>query len=404
MPLVIQTNNAAITAQKNINTNNMHMNQALNRLSSGFRVNSAADDAAGFAIASKMDAQSARLKAASLNASQAQAMVKMADAGVNEIQNMLVRIQSLATQAASANNAGERAKLDAERIKLETQIDKIANSTNYNGINLLNGLDASSPAKAAVTASNGTGNYTAGTSTSITAVTMTANPNYVNDTYTFDMGTNGLTVTIKDSAGATQATATLTKGQANVVTLNNGTKLSITVANTADTTHTGAGTGGTFTVTGATAAHAAVAAGQSPYAAALSFQVGADNTADNQVTVDLRNSYTTTSLYAAYTGTATTDLLTQTNAQNYIDKAKAALDKLVTQRADLGATQNQLSYVQANLATSIEQTTASVSNIRDADIAAEMANFTKSQILVQAGTAMLAQANQVQQNVLRLFR
>jgi flagellin len=134
------------------------------------------------------------------------------------------------------------------------------------------------------------------------------------------------------------------------------------------------------------------------------FQVGADNTADNRVTVDLSNSYTTTSLYGAYTGTATTGLTTQADAQNYIDKAKAALDKLVTQRADLGATQNQLSYVQANLATSIEQTTASVSNIRDADIAAEMANFTKSQILVQAGTAMLAQANQVQQNVLRLFR
>lgn len=227
---------------------------------------------------------------------------------------------------------------------------------------------------------------------------MTANPNGVNDTYTFDMAADGVTVTIKDAAGTTQFTGALTLNGANAVTLANGTQLSITTAATADTANTGAGAGGSFAVTGA------VAPGQSAYASPLSFQVGADNTVDNQVTVDLRNSYTTTSLYGAYTGTATTDLLTQANAQNYIDKAKAALDKLVTQRADLGATQNQLSYVQANLATSIEQTTASVSNIRDADIAAEMANFTKSQILVQAGTAMLAQANQVQQNVLRLFR
>ena len=373
MPLVIQTNNAAITAQKNINTNNMHMNQALNRLSSGFRVNSAADDAAGFAIASKMDAQSARLKAASLNASQAQAMVKMADAGVNEIQNMLVRIQSLATQAASANNAGERSKLDAERIKLETQINKIANSTKYNGIALLNG-------SAGATATFGT---------AITGATVKANgatPGTYNLTY--GPGTNaGTTKFTLTSGGVSQVidnVSTPTTGTTDVSFSNFGVTITL------DTTYTAPTAATTNTVT--------VAGGSS------SFQVGADNTADNRVTVNLSNSYTTTSLYGAYTGTATTDLLTQTNAQNYIDKAKAALDKLVTQRADLGATQNQLSYVQANLATSIEQTTASVSNIRDADIAAEMANFTKSQILVQAGTAMLAQANQVQQNVLRLFR
>ncbi|PJA34365.1 MAG: flagellar protein, partial [Zetaproteobacteria bacterium CG_4_9_14_3_um_filter_53_7] len=144
MALTVQTNNAAMTALKNLNTNSANMNDSLNRLSSGFRINNAADDASGFAVSSKLDAQSSRLKAASQNATQATAMVKMADAGINEIQNMVSRVQVLATQAASANNAGELTKLDAERVKLEAQIDKIANSTNYNGVNLLNGVDANS--------------------------------------------------------------------------------------------------------------------------------------------------------------------------------------------------------------------------------------------------------------------
>ncbi|RMD67525.1 flagellar protein, partial [Candidatus Parcubacteria bacterium] len=99
MALTIQTNNAAVTALKHLNANTLQMNKALERLSSGFRVNSAADDASGYAIASKLAAQGEGLKAAALNISQAIAMVKMADAGVNEIQNMIVRIKALATQA-----------------------------------------------------------------------------------------------------------------------------------------------------------------------------------------------------------------------------------------------------------------------------------------------------------------
>lgn len=278
MALSVQTNNAAITALKHLNTNSANMNKSLERLSSGFRVNSASDDASGFAVASKLSAQGERLKAASLNASQASAMVKMADAGINEVQNMVVRIQSLATQAASANNSGELAKLDAERIKLETAIDKIASSTNYNGVKLL------------------------------------------------------------DGSGSTSGTT---------------------------------------------------------------FQVGANNVTGDQVSVDLTNAYNTTGLSLSGTTPA---LTTQTGAQAYITKASTALNELITNRADLGATQNQLGYVQANLATSIEQVTASVSNIKDADMAAEMANFTKNQILTQAGTSMLAQANQAAQNVLSLFR
>jgi flagellin len=154
-------------------------------------------------------------------------------------------------------------------------------------------------------------------------------------------------------------------------------------------------------VTVSAASVAGTATGITAYAGALSFQVGADNSIDNQVQVNLANSYTTASLGLGGIGN---DLTTQAGAQAYIDIAKGALDKLVNQRAELGATQNQVAFVQANLATSIEQTTAAVSSIRDADMAQEMADFTKNQILTQASTSMLAQANQAAQNVMTLFR
>jgi len=362
MALTVQTNNAAVTALKYLNANTIEMNKALERLSSGFRVNSAADDASGYAIASKLASQGEALKAAALNISQAIAMVKMADAGVNEIQNMIVRIRALATQAASANNAGELAKLDAERIKLETAIDKIANSTKYNGVALLNNTTVAANT-AGVQAAANLGGLAAGSYT----ITVAAN------------ATAGWDITVTDAAGTTVASAT------GVTTANGVVNLTDAAGNTVVRLKVGTLAAGTATMT--------VANGNSV------FQVGADNNADNQIAVNLNNSYTTVAL-----GLGAGDLLTQANAQAYIDTAKAALDKLIQQRADLGATQNQLAYVKANLATSIEQVTAAVSTIRDADMAAEMANFTKSRILVQAGTAMLAQANQTAQNVLALFR
>ena len=366
MALSVQTNNAAMTALKYLNTNSAAMDKSLERLSSGFRVNNAADDASGYAVSSKLDAQTQRLKAASLNATQAQAMTKMADAGVNEIQNMVVRLETLATQAASANNAGELGKLDAERIKLESAIDKIAGSTKYNGTNLLNGTagsTATGTAVAGISTTVGTNGAAAG------AVTLT----------TLTNAGGGIDITLTNAGGAAQTVNVAVPAAgatADVAFADIGLTLSV------DSNLVTAGSG-TITVTGG---------------ATSNFQVGADNDVNNRVSLDLSNSYTTTGL--ALTG----DLTTQANAQTYIDTAKAALDTLVTQRADLGATQNQISFIQSNLATSIEQTTASVSAIRDADMAAEMAEFTKNQILTQASTSMLAQANQAAQNVMTLFR
>jgi len=397
MALSVQTNTAAITALKNLNTNSMNMNNSLNRLSSGFRINSAADDASGFAVSSKLSAQSGRLKAASQNATQATAMVKMADAGVNEIQNMVNRIQTLATQAASANNAGELSKLDNERLKLESQIDKIANATNYNGVNLLNGIDGNSVGTAATLA--GATLSTAGAS--VVGLVSSGTATFAEGaTLSITQNTSGLITSITSDVALTNATDGSVIGAAgtNLITA----QTAVGAVSVGGMTFTSAAaTSGTpaAALTTTTTATAGTAYGTAAYTAALAFQVGADNNSNNQVTVDLTNKYTTSAL-----GLGSGDLLTQSAAQTYIDTAKTAINTLITQRADLGATQNQLGFVQANLATSIEQTTASVSSIKDADMAAEMANFTKNKILTQAGTSMLAQANQAAQNVLTLFR
>jgi len=282
MALTVQTNLASMAVLRHLGGNNDMMTRALERLSSGFRINSAADDAAGYAISSKLDAEKGRLNAASQNAAQATAMVKMADAAVNEIQSMVSRIQVLATQAASGNNSQDLAKLESERVKLEAQIDKIAHGSNYNGIDLLGGAG----------------------------------------------GTSGASMTI---------------------------------------------------------------------------QVGSANSANDQVALDLTNAYDTSTNGLSLSG-STAVFTSQTASQTYITTATTALSTLTSQRADLGATVNQLSHVSRALSSSIEQLSASVSTIRDANMAQEMSNFTKNQVLVQTGTAMLAQANRTTQSVLALFR
>jgi flagellin len=381
MAVTVQTNMGALTALKNLNTNTANMNKSLERLSSGFRINSAADDAAGYAVSAKLSGERGKLEAASQNALQATAMVKTADAGINEIENMVRRLQVLATQAASANNAGDIAKLDAERATLVSQIDKIANSTKYNGVAVLNGSSGST--------ASGTGSIAA--ATGIEGITLSgATPGTTyNATYTM-AGANfaaGDSIILTNAADATDTqtvvVAALPTGlnAATVDFANLGISLTINAAITANT-----GAAGTVVVS----------AGSSS-----TFQVGAENGGNNQVTADFTNNYTTTGLAI---GTVTADISTAANAQTYLTEVTAALNTLTTNRAALGSTVNQLGYVNANLSTNIEQLSSAISTIKDADMAAEMANFTKSQVLVQAGTAMLAQANQSSQNVLSLFR
>lgn len=385
MAMTVQTNMGALTALKNLNTNNNKMNMALERLSSGFRINSAADDAAGYAVSAKLSGERGKLQAASQNALQATAMVKTADAGVNEIENMVRRLQVLATQAASSNNSGDIAKLDAERATLVSQIDKIANSTKYNGVAVLNGSAGItvSGGTAAATTSNGVSSIQLNGATPSTTYTVS----YV-DQATATTFNAGDSISITDGTTTqTVAVASLPTGQATQNISFGDLGLTLTI-NSSISGKTTAATGST-----ASAGTIITSAGS-----ASTFQVGAENGANNQVSADFTNSYTVSGL--GITG----DVSTAANAQTYLTTVTNALNTLTTNRAALGATVNQLGYVNANLSTNIEQLSSAISTIKDADMAAEMANFTKSQVLVQAGTAMLAQANQSSQNVLSLFR
>lgn len=396
----VQTNIGSLYAQGSLNANQDMMNKSIQRLSSGFRINSAADDAAGYAISSKLSAQNSRLQAASQNASQASAMVQMADASVNQIQNMVTQIQSLATQAASAQNSAEISKLEAQRAKLETQIDKIANSTNYNGTNLLNGLDSTS---AAVTGTAATMGAVSSGSAGTTTVAVTGTATFGENTnFNITLDATGKISSITAGSALVNATtgATVLAASANAVT---GAAAATVTFGGLTFTATAGGTPSAGTLTSATTGGTSyVAAGQSAYTGALAFQVGASNSTNDQVSIDLQNKYTTAGL--GLSGGTASVFTSQASAQSYITTANSALDTLVSQRAGLGASVNQLGYVNASLSTSMQQVSAAVSTIKDANMASEMANFTKSQVLVQTGTAMLAQANRASQNILSLFR
>ncbi len=387
MAMSVQTNMGSISALKNMNTNAMAMNKSLERLSSGFRINSAADDAAGYAISAKLQGERGKLEAANQNALQATAMVKTADAGINEIENMVRRLQVLATQAASSNNSGDIAKLNNERGNLVGQIDKIASSTKYNGVSLLDGTSGTTvtaPSTVDNTVTNGVSTVTLNGATSSTTFSVS----YV------DQAT-GTTFNAGDSVRITDGTTSQTIAVAALPTGSDTQELNfgdlgikLTINSAVSATTTAAGTG-SMTSAGTIITSAG---------AASTFQVGAENSANNQVNADFTNSFSTTGL--GITG----DITTAANAQTYIDTLTTALGTLTTNRAALGSTINQLGYVSANLSTNIEQLSSAISTIKDADMAQEMAEFTKSQVLVQAGTAMLAQANQASQNVLSLFR
>lgn len=377
MAMSVQTNQGALSALRYLNTNQMNMNSALGRLSSGFRINTAADDAAGYAIAAKMQGERGMLQAANQNALQATAMVKSADAGLNEIENMLRRLQVLATQAASANNSGGLAKLEGERARLHTQIDKIANGTTYNGVNVLNGTAGGTAALATpiagITINGASSTAVAGASTISTTVAAAATGFAAGDS-----------ITVTDSAGvATTAVITTlpAAGQSQTLTIA-GIKITIDSA-----------------IKG-TAANAGTSLGTVAPAKISSFQVGGQAGIANNITADFTKDNSTAGLGFV----ATDNFATQASASAYLAKVTTALSTLVNNRAALGATQNQLGYASANLATNIQQLTSSISTIRDADMATEMANFTKNQVMVQAGTSMLAQAKQTAKNVLTLFR
>lgn len=275
----INTNTAANNAYRNLSMTNAGLEKSIQKLSSGFRINRAADDAAGSAIANNLRAEGRSLAAAQRNAQQAAAVLNIADGAVNTVSTILDRMKELATQAASDNSGSTaRTNLNAEYTALVSEVDRISASTRYQGVTLTNG--------------------------------------------------SGGTLTFLVSSSAQYATN-------DVVTFNAGT------VNLASAT-----------------------------------------------------------LLGAAAGTLTTLAL----AQAELVKIDLALTNLGTAIGVIGAAQSRIEYAATNVATIYQNVVAAESTIRDADMAQEMTSFTKYQVLQQAGTAMLAQANSSSQGILQLLR
>lgn len=276
MASIINTNIASLNAQRNMTTSQTNLNTSLQRLSSGLRINSAKDDAAGLSIATRMDAQVRGSNVAIRNANDAISYAQTADGALGNVTDALQRMRELAVQSANAtNNAGDRTNLNAEFTQLQAEITRITGTTKFNGNAVLTG--------------------------------------------------------------------------------------------TANTFQVGADTSDTISVTG----------------------------------TDLTAAAAKTALAAA---PGTNDVTTAAKATSSVTAIDLALDEINTERATFGAVQNRFNSVVTNLQNKVENTSAAKSRIMDADFAAETANLTRSQILQQAGTAMLAQANSIPNNVLSLLR
>jgi len=279
-PMAINTNSSSLTAQRHLTTNARGLQKSISRLSSGVRVQSASDNAAGIAISENMRAQQKGFSQAMKNANDGVAVLQTAESGYQSISDLLIRMRELAVQSANDSVSDtERGYLDTEFQDLISEIDRVSNVVEYNGISLLDG-----------------------------------------------------------TAGSLSATT------------------------------------GTMT-----------------------FQVGTRNSANDRVSITL------TTQNASALNVDSQTVATQASAQATIATIDLALEALSTDRAQVGSTINELTHAVDNLASTIENYGNSISQIRDTDMAAESSDFSKANVLQQAGVSMLSQANQSPNLVLRLL-
>lgn len=498
MAQIINTNIASLNAQRNLTTSQGSLANSLQRLSSGLRINSAKDDAAGLGISSRMTSQINGLNQAARNANDGISLAQTAEGALSEISNNLQRIRQLAVQSANAtNSATDRAALDAEAQQRIAEITRVGGQTQFNGLSLLDGtftnqkfqigafanqtIDISRIADSRSTAlgsntlsgvgtivgANGVGALkaaaaTAGTNgvgaeTDLTvstvnggtsaAIAYAANADAKAIAAAINAQTSGIGVTAEATNTATlsniSATGTVT------FTLN-GASVSAVVSDTNDLTSlmssinaSQASTGVTATFTdpatksgltlttsdgrdiaiedyaNSTAGDQTMTVGDgrsTPGTVVLTEAGGLDSTIKSGV-VTLESTkgaialagantdaFSTATQASVFSSVAGLSLASAAGSQSALDVIDAALAQVNSSRSDLGAIQNRFESTIANLQTASENLSASRSRIQDADFAAETANLSRAQILQQAGTAMLAQANALPQNVLSLLR
>ena len=404
----IQHNIMAMNAYRNYANNTSALSKNLEKLSSGYKINRAGDDAAGLAISEKMRAQITGLDKAQDNAKDGISLVQTAEGALTEVHDMLNRMYELAEQSANGTyeDATDRNQLQKEVDQLKSEIDRIADSANFNGIKLLDGSMSA----------NGTTSISAAASTNKASVDVSITADSVFDSagkrseLTFklsavsstaqdgaEVNENGeVTIKLKKKTlyTAEDIQALLAKASAT------GAKVSKDTLEAAqNATVTGAGIGkATNTTAWTSLAKLTNGAAKANNGKPLTLQIGDTSDSFNQLRVGIKD------CHVDALGLTDMKIGDQTSAAAALDKIKSAINYVSDVRGTLGATQNRLDHTINNLSVMQENIQDAESTIRDTDVADEMMAYTKNNILIQSAQAMLAQANQVPQGVLQLLQ
>jgi len=395
--MFINTNIAALDAQRNLLATSNVLQKSVERLSSGLRINRAADDAAGLSISEKLRSQIAGLGQASRNAQDGISMIQTAEGALNEVDSMLQRMRELAVQSSNDTlTSDDRATINLELQQLKEEVNGISGRTTFNGKQLLTG--------SLQTQLGGTTGANLVTNDTITnggesAVVTQIDVANARAGETYNISVTGASVTLTRASDGVAQSVTLGATAANGTQVADFSALGVKVTYAS-----------TVGITGANAAAGLLANTSIVTAAgsgAANYQIGA-NSSDaisvsfGKVDISAGASAGLVSLNTALTNYNVTQDVT--NSQALISAVDAALVDVNNTRSTLGAVQNRLEHTIANLGVTQENLTASESRIRDTDMAAEMVKFTKTQVLQQAGTAVLAQANQIPQSIMTLLR
>ena len=415
--MVVQHNLTAMNSNRMLGLTTKTQSKSTEKLSSGYKINRAADDAAGLSISEKMRKQIRGLTQASLNAQDGISAVQTAEGALNEVQDMLQRMNELAVKAANGTQAeNDRSYIQNEIDQLVTEIDRVSTTTKFNESYLLKGVNKTSnePAELSYATANGaindidaaTGKGTVTITRGTTATNVGTDAAENKGSYKLDQVTVGSKVYgyIHDITKAADKSSKFTKDTAITAAKTTATggvyeteeEFLAAVKNAYN--EAGKGNLKSISVDGDNI----TLEGFADLNKSLNFSlhVGADSTEDNKIDVDIA--------MMSARGLGVNGLqvggIDDTKATAAIDTISAAIQKVSTQRSALGAVQNRLEHTINNLDNVVENTTSAESQIRDTDMATEMVKYSNNNILSQAGQAMLAQANQSNQGVLALLQ
>ena len=373
----INTNMSAKVAANSLVRNDRSMSATMERLSTGLRINSAKDDAAGLAISSKMTSQIRGLDQAVRNANDAISMIQVAEGAMKEVTNMFQRMRELTIQAISdSNTANDRAALNNEYKQLSAEIQRIAENTQWNGTNILDGARTNSVFQIGANADQTISVNFGDLATNNATGTVSAN------------GSASVTLTLSEALAADDVLSykiTDANGASAYATIK-GSAIVASASNIADAEVTASGSAGALT--------AAITADAASKVLTIPKASSGENITITEVVISR----------GIHAPVAATDITSRAYATQAISVLDQAIQEVNDTRARMGASMSRLEYAADNLQNVSQNSSAARSRVLDADYASETTELARTQIIQQAGTAMLSQANQMQQSVLSLLK